>query len=275
MFLRCGGLGVGGAWSPGSGLVWRQPGRGALGWCQAVPQARSPWRAPVAGALNRPRRRAVSHPTHEARSSLSFLRPLLGRSHPAPVVKVRPPRPGGLAVLQLGWGTPWCTGPVGRLASARVRDRCHRAPLAGVGCRSPWPCVRGELSPRQRAGRRPWHGGGGGAGRSVCCPAGVRVKRCLCSRFAGVGMVGMCARSVRGLLERRRGSVADDVLCALELLGPPWPLSISSGKTPLRAAVRAPRLLVPLRRAALHPCIGVRTASVCLGRTVGGGFCTC
>ena len=34
-------------------------------------------------------------------------------------------------MLQLGWGAPWCTGPVGRVAGARVRDQCHRAPLAG------------------------------------------------------------------------------------------------------------------------------------------------
>ena len=80
---------------------------------------------------------------------MSFLRPLLGRSRSPPVVAVRPPRPGSLAVLQVGWGTPWCTGLVGQVAGARVRDQCHRAPLAGG--------VLGGLSPQflvQAFGRR-------------------------------------------------------------------------------------------------------------------------
>ena len=123
----------------------------------------------------------------EGRRSLGFLRPLLGRSLRAPVVAVRPPRPGGSVVLQLGWGTPWCMGRGGRVAGARARDRCHRAPLLGgalgglsphplcrpLVCRgSPWPCVRGVLSPRRRAGRRPREVGGGRAGRSVLLPGG-------------------------------------------------------------------------------------------------------
>ena len=160
--------GVGGAWSPGLGRLWCRSGRCALGWCQGVPQGHSPWRAPVAGASNRKRRWAVSHRISEGCRCLSFLRPLLGPPRRAPVVGVRPPRPGGFAVLQLGWGTPWCTGPVGWVAGARVEDRCRRALLAGgalrglsphppfgplVGRGAPWPCVRGVLSTRQRAGR--------------------------------------------------------------------------------------------------------------------------
>ena len=152
------------------------------------------------GTSDRTLRWAVSHRISEGRGSLSFLRQLLGRSRRAPVLAVRPPRPGGSAVLQLGWGTPWCTGPVGRVAGAGVRHWCHRTPLAGggalrglsphplfgplVGRGSPWPCVRGMLSPRQLAGRRPWEGGGGRAGRSVCCLVGVCVERCL-SRSLG------------------------------------------------------------------------------------------
>ena len=131
----------------------------------------------------------------EGRRSLSFLLPLLGCPRRAPVVAVCPPRPGGLTVSQLGWGTPLCTGPVGRVAGAHVRDRCRRALFAGggaltglfphplfgplVGRGSPWPCVRGVRCPWQRAGRRPWEGGGGRAGRTVCCLLGVCVERCL------------------------------------------------------------------------------------------------
>ena len=86
------------------------------------------------------------------------------------------PCPGGLAVLQLGWGTPWCMGPVGRVVGARVLDQCHcarsrggllgglfphpsRRPLVGRG--PPWLRIRGVLSLRLRVGRRPREGGGG------------------------------------------------------------------------------------------------------------------
>ena len=158
-------------------LVRRGARRGALGWCQGVPLVHTPWRVPVAGASSRSWWRAAGHQTGEGRRSPSFLRLPLGRSRCVPVVATRPPRPGSLAVLQLGWGTPWCTGPVGRVVGSRVRDQCHRAQLAGGGCWRglsphslrrplvghglPWLRVRGVLSPRQRAGRRPWEGGGG------------------------------------------------------------------------------------------------------------------
>ena len=132
-------------------------------WFQGVPQARTPWRAPAAGAPSRSWRQAVGLRTPEGRSSLSFLHPPMGRSRRAPVVAMRPPCLGGLAVLQLGWETPWCTGPVGRVVGTRVRDRCHRPSLAGgvwgglsphplrtplVGRRLPSPRVRGPPSPR-------------------------------------------------------------------------------------------------------------------------------
>ena len=162
-----------------------------MGWCQA----RTTWRAPVPGASSRSRRRAVGHRTPEGQRSLSFLRPPPGRSRRAPVVAMRPPRPGGSAVLQLGWGTPCSAGRVGRVVGARVQDRCHGAPLAGggvlgglsppplrrplVGRGLPWPRDHGVLSPRQRVGRKPWEAGGGRAGCSVCCPAESRVKCCL------------------------------------------------------------------------------------------------
>ena len=100
-------------------------------WCQVVPQARTPWRAPVAGAPSRSWRLAVCHSTPEGRRSLSFLRPPLGRSRRAPAVAMRPLCLRGLAVLQLGWGTPWCAGPVGQVVGTRIQDRCHRPSLAG------------------------------------------------------------------------------------------------------------------------------------------------
>ena len=56
------------------------------------------------------------------------------------------------------------------------------------------------------------------------------------ARSAGGGMVDMCARSLQGLLDRRRRSVADDVRWALGSLGPPWPLSMPSWRTTRRAA---------------------------------------
>ena len=41
------------------------------------------------------------------------------------------------------------------------------------------------------------------------------------ARSAGLGMVGMCFRSVRGLLDWRRGSAVGDVCLAGGSLGPP------------------------------------------------------
>ena len=156
--------GWGGAWSPGHGPVW----------CRGVPLACTPWMAPVWGASNRRRRWAVGHWTTEGRRSPSFLRLLLGRPRRAPVVAVRALRPGGLAVLQLGWGTPWCTGPVGRLAFACVRDRCHCAPLVGgaVWGVPPTPCVglwsaAGSLGRVSVACRPPGSGPAADPGREV------------------------------------------------------------------------------------------------------------
>ena len=62
------------------------------------------------------------------------------------------------------------------------------------------------------------------------------------SRSAGVGIVGMSARFVRGLLDRHRRSVVDDARWAWGSLGPPWPLSVSSSKTTSRAAGGGVRL---------------------------------
>ena len=56
------------------------------------------------------------------------------------------------------------------------------------------------------------------------------------ARSAGVGMVGMCVRSVQGLLDRRRGSAADDVCWAGGSLGLPQPLCAPSSKTTCCAA---------------------------------------
>ena len=70
---------------------------------------------------------------------------------------------------------------------------------------------------------------------SVACCGPVWSAACR-ARSAGVGMGGMCVRSMRGFLERRRGSAADDVCWAGWLLGPPWPLSVPSWMTTPRAA---------------------------------------
>ena len=55
-------------------------------------------------------------------------------------------------------------------------------------------------------------------------------------------MAGMCVRSVRGLFDRRLGSVVDDGRQAWGLQGPPWSLSIFSWKTTRRAAGGGVRL---------------------------------
>ena len=68
-------------------------------WCQGVPQARTPLRAPVAGAPSRSWRRAVGQRTPEGRRSLSFLRPPLGSSRPAPVIAMCPGCLGGLGAV--------------------------------------------------------------------------------------------------------------------------------------------------------------------------------
>ena len=121
----------------------------------------------MARASSRLRRLAVGHRTLEGQRSLSFLRPPPGHSPRAPVVAMRPPRPGGLAVLQLGWGTPWCTGPVGRVVGPRVRDRCHCAPLAGggVGGAVDPPLAQAFGRPRALLAACPWR---------VVTPAKVR-----------------------------------------------------------------------------------------------------
>ena len=84
----------------------------------------------------------------------------------------------------------------------------------------------------------------------------------LAARSAGVRMVGMCVRSVRGLLDRRLGSEVDDVRRAWGSRGPPWSLSISSLKTTRRAAGGGVRLrrrdrpgcLVSWRCSGVSPC---------------------
>ena len=71
---------------------------------------------------------------------------------------MRPPRPGGWAVLQFGWGTLWCTGPVGRVVGTRARGRFHRAPLVGggVGGAVPPPLALAFGRPRAPLAVCPW-----------------------------------------------------------------------------------------------------------------------
>ena len=105
------------------------------------------------------------------------------------------------------------------------------------------------------------------------------------SRSAGVGMVGMCLRLVRGLLDRRWRSVADDVSWALicrDLHGPcPNPhgrrlavlreaacgCGAGSGHSSLSPGAAPVCRLGPLR---CEDCLGPSA-----GRTVGGGFFEC
>ena len=95
---------------------------------------------------------------------------------------------------------------------------------------------------------------------SNCLPPGGGPREAL---PAGVRMVGMCFCSVRGLLDRRRGSVVDDVRLAWWSLGPPWPLSIPSLKTTRRTAGGGvqlrrrdrPEFLVSWRCSGVPPCI--------------------
>ena len=122
-------------------------------WCQGVPQARTPWRAPVAGAPSRSWRRAVCQRIPEGRRSLSFLRPPLGRSRRAPVVAMCPPCFGGLGTV--GGAVP---------PSLAQALGWPQAPLAAC----PWRAVPPTASRTLTLG-----------GRSVRRPAGDRVKCCL------------------------------------------------------------------------------------------------
>ena len=74
-------------------------GEGCREMGQGVPQACTPWRAPVAWAPSRSLRRAVGQRTPEGRWSLSFLRPPIGRSRRAPVVATCPLCLGGLGAV--------------------------------------------------------------------------------------------------------------------------------------------------------------------------------
>ena len=135
-------------------------------WCQGVCQARTPWRAPVAGAPSRLWRRALGHRTPEGRRSLSFRRPPLGRSRRAPVVAMRPLCLGGLAAVggavppslaqALGWpqaplvACPWRVVPPtagGPLTlGGRRRMSWMLRLLPGGGPREALPVARAQLA---------------------------------------------------------------------------------------------------------------------------------
>ena len=242
------------------------------------PRQVSLWRASVAGAFGGLRRWAVGHRTPEGPRSLSFLRPLLGCSRRAPVVAVHPPRPGSLAVLQLGWGTPWCTGPVGWADGARVWARCHRALHAGggVGGVASSPLVQAFGRPRIPLAACPWLAVPPAVGRLPTLGVRWRMSRTLrlllgggpcealpvtLARLAWESL-GCAPRWVQGLLDRRRGSVVDDVHWAWRSLGLPWPLCVFSWKTTRRAAGGGVRLrrrvrpgfLVSWCRSGVPPC---------------------
>ena len=141
-----------------------------------------------------------------------------------------------------------------------------------VGCGSPWPRVRGVPSSGSGPAGDSWRE----AADELDAPSVAwwgPVWSAACRAWcAGVGKVGMCVCSVRGLLDWRRGSAADDVCRAGGLLGPPRPLSAPSWKKTRRAggdrraavvpgSVRVPCFLVRVWRAALHPW-GMRATSV-------------
>ena len=96
----------------------------------------------------------------------------------------------------------------------------------------------------------PGYGSAANPGREVAdeldapsaCQSGPVRSAASRSRSAGVRMVGMCARSVRGLLDWRRRSVVDDVRWARGSWGTPWSLLVSSWKTTRRAAGGGVRL---------------------------------
>ena len=95
----------------------------------------------------------------------------------------------------------------------------------------------------------------------------------------------MCVRSVRGLLDRRRGSVVDAVRWALGSQGPLWSLSIPSWKTTCRAAGGSLRLqrrdrpgfLVSWRCFDVPPCIpeALGLPGFLCGANGARGFCMC
>ena len=134
-------------------------------WCQGVPQARTPWRVPVAGAPSRVWRRAVGQRTPEGRRSLSFLRPPLGRCC-ALVAAMCPPWLGGFGAAEgavppllaqaLGRpqaplvACPWCVVPptVGwplTLGGRRQTSWMLRPPPGG-GPREALPAARARLA---------------------------------------------------------------------------------------------------------------------------------
>ena len=218
------------------------------------------------------------HRTPEGQRLLSFLRPLPGRLRRAPGVVVRPPRLGGLAASQPGWGALWCIGPVGRSAAARVRGGCCHGRLAGgdsegfVPPRPVWvagllrvplaACPRRSVfsaanRPVTLGGRRrtSWMHrllpGGGPCGALPVALAwlawefwGCASARCGASwTGAGDRVVGASTASVRTLVE------GDSLCCG------GWCAAVAPG------SVRVPCSLVQVWRPALHPW-GMRAASV-------------
>ena len=128
-------------------------------WCQGVPQARTPWRAPLLGhRAGRGGGQWVIGLLRAGGLCHFCVCPWAARSRCAPVVAMRHRFLGGVAVLQLGWQTPWCTGPVSRVVNARVRDRCHRPSLPGGGVAGavPPPFAQAFGRPRAPVAVCPW-----------------------------------------------------------------------------------------------------------------------
>ena len=131
VFLPCGGL------RGGEGMVSRSwpsvvPVReGCPGAASGCPSGTLHGEGSCCGYIDGTRWWAGGHRTPEGRKPLSFLRPLPRRLRRAPAVVVRPPRLGGLAASQSGWGAPSRIGPVGRVAGARVQGWCCHSQLAG------------------------------------------------------------------------------------------------------------------------------------------------
>ena len=138
--------------------------------------------------------------------------------------------PRGAWARVVGWPVPVSgAGAVTPCLQGALWGSCLPGPCRVAGrLRVPLAaCPRRSVS-QQRNGRRLSEGGGGRAGRTVCCLVGACVDRCL-------------SRSL-GLLDRRRGSAADVVCWAGGSLGPPRPLCVPSWKTTRRAAGGGVRL---------------------------------
>ena len=123
-------------------------------------------------------------------------------------------KPPGVRAQLVGWPVPVSGtgvimprsqgGVLGGVVPPALVQAFGRRPVPLALC--PWRCCPPGSGPAADPGREVADelDAPSAARRGSVCSAACR------SRSAGVGMVGMCARLVRDLLDRRRGSVVDD-----------------------------------------------------------------